>query len=729
MIEWLCALEFWRVPWGERMLQASYQGAVVLAVAWAIARWCPFLSPRVICWVWRLACLKLVVTLLCVPPIGVPLLPAKPETTARAEASRLHAATAQNAPQKPPSLEHPLFVGQNDRQPGAVVNHSSVFPWWQLLWLAGVCGSVAITLGRWKFVRRLCREAQPSQRAVLQQLLQLEAEGLRIHRMPELRCSAQADGPLLAGIGRPKIVLPDRVEESLDEAELRLVLAHELAHLKRRDLLWNWLPTIVGWLFWFHPLVWLMKRSWTEAQEAACDELLIQNRGARPAEYGRLLLKLALRWQQRSGPPLVAAHMFGPSHNLERRILTMARVRAFSRYRLMTAALMLSLVAVPGIIPWRLVAQEPSRGAEQSAKSRRSAVPAPPTGKAHPDDRLAQAQSFTGSISNDGTSTAFSGTLSNSVAGQMPGKIYTWASLDLKTPTGANETFRGPIAIDPNTGKWEKLGIDGASIRVSPREDWLAFCRYRVSDAKHTESEPFFSDLKGGPPVRIAESGLGQIWSPDGKRLLYHISNKTKSSEDLGFRGTAWIYDVATKHATKAPLPVTDEADDWSLTGDWLVTVSDRHPPFGHGYQLYVMHPDGTEQRRLTEGDGLNCYPRFQPATNRVAYHHQGHGSDSLWLVDFDGSNRKQLLVSDNEGRGAPNGAAWSPDGKWLAVATFDWESKFVGSGKTKKREFFRGAGFANDRLEIIAPDGSSKGVLKLDHVVRVDFLAQPDWR
>lgn len=131
------------------------------------------------------------------------------------------------------------------------------------------------------------------------------------------------------------------------------------------------------------------------------------------------------------------------------------------------------------------------------------------------------------------------------------------------------------------------------------------------------------------------------------------MSNKTKSTEDVGFRGIAWIFDLASKQATKLPLPEADEVDDWSLTGDWLVTVSDRHPPFGHGYQLYVMHPDGTDQRRLTEGGGLNCYPRFQPGTNRIAYHHSGNDFEGLWLVDFDGSNRKQLLSSDQEARRA----------------------------------------------------------------------------
>ena len=223
---------------------------------------------------------------------------------------------------------------------------------------------MTITLGGWISIRRLCRSADPAGSTVLQRVFRSEAERLGIRRLPDLRLSPWADGPLLAGIGRPAIILPNRAEEMFDASELRLVLAHELAHFKRCDLLWNWLATIVGWLFWFHPLVWLITRRWSEVQEAACDEMLIQNQVARPSEYGRLLLKLAAGRPEQSRVPLIAVGMSGPYHNLERRILTMARVRAFSSRRLVMAAVFLSLVAVPGVVPWRLVAQEPGRATQ-----------------------------------------------------------------------------------------------------------------------------------------------------------------------------------------------------------------------------------------------------------------------------------------------------------------------------------------------------------------------------
>ena len=64
-------------------------------------------------------------------------------------------------------------------------------------------------------------------------------------------------------------------------------------------------------------------------------------------------------------------------------------------------------------------------------------------------------------------------------------------------------------------------------------------------------------------------------------------------------------------------IPETHQVDDWSPDGRWLVTQSDRHPPHGSGFKLYLMRPDGTGQRRLTEGGGENINARFSPDSLR----------------------------------------------------------------------------------------------------------------
>ena len=151
----------------------------------------------------------------------------------------------------------------------------------------------------------------------------------------------------------------ERIEASFEHTEIRLMIAHWLAHQKRHDLAWNWLPTVAGWLFYYHPLVWLMTAV-GRRQEAACDQLLIERNVSQPADYGRLLLKLALspatshaRWPR---PAWCGAY-----RNLERRMLGLGRVRPLSPRRARWAFCALLLAGTVGIVPRQLRHRKPSR--------------------------------------------------------------------------------------------------------------------------------------------------------------------------------------------------------------------------------------------------------------------------------------------------------------------------------------------------------------------------------
>ncbi len=358
----LQAAERWSHLWTESLWRASWQGAIAIAAVWILATWRRSASPRVVCWAWRLVCVKLLLGLVWINPIEIPVLP-------QATQPGIVAASA-DAPQQETILsasDGPAAVAAVQPRIAAVQlpeQGIGIRPLLMLAWLLGVGGFVALTAREWIFAQRLCRSSQSPSDELLANLCRAEASRLAIHRLPRIRL-APVDGPLLVGIWRPTIVLPQCAGELFDESELRLMLGHELAHLKRRDLLWNWLPTVVGWLLFFHPLVWLLKRGWFESQEAACDELLIQTQVVRPAEYGRLLLKLSTLWPSTPRTGLATAGVLGAYRNLERRILHMTRVKSFSRKQVLIAAALLPLMAAVFVFPWRLVAQQPAVKADE----------------------------------------------------------------------------------------------------------------------------------------------------------------------------------------------------------------------------------------------------------------------------------------------------------------------------------------------------------------------------
>jgi Tol biopolymer transport system component len=354
----------------------------------------------------------------------------------------------------------------------------------------------------------------------------------------------------------------------------------------------------------------------------------------------------------------------------------MTHVQLFAANDILIAAATVSVALVLGFVPSRLVAQQP----QSAAPNQGSAQNAP--------DRL-------------------------------PGKIYVQAVYERRGENAEIEKNNSVIAIDPNTGDFKDIGDIGHSVRVSPDGQRYAASQRGSPVNGENGSDVYVIDATLFETQHIIENAGSPAWSGDGNRLVYNVG---KIGDDVGWRGKASIIDLTTKKTRELPIPETDEVDDWSAAGDWLVTVSDRHPPFGSGYQLYAMHSDGSDERRLTEGRGLNCYPRFRPGTNQIVYHHQASGVDSLWLVDIDGKNRQELMKS-KEGRGAPNGACWSPDGKWLAVAKFDWS--IDANGKASLGD----PALANYRLEIIAPDGALRGVLDLAGVTKIIWLGHADWR
>lgn len=350
--------------WTDHLWRATWQGALAIAVVWFIAAWWRSLSPRVVCWAWRLVCLKLLALMFWVQAIEVPVLPPRP-----AEPLNLASIeTISTTPPAPPEPAAPIAVDHlvtSAETPPVSINFRTVLV---LAWLFGVGVFIILTIRECLFARRLYRSSRPVSDALLSQLCNSETDRLAVRRQPEIRL-APLNGPMLVGIRHPAILLPENALTQFDASELRLMLAHELAHQMRRDLVWNWLPAAVGWLLFFHPLVWLLKRGWFESQEAACDELLIQTNVARPSQYGRLLVKLTTLWPQGERFGLAGAGVLGTYRSLERRIVAMTHVRSLSRRRLVIVASLLALVACVAIVPWQLVAQEPPATKADPAKS------------------------------------------------------------------------------------------------------------------------------------------------------------------------------------------------------------------------------------------------------------------------------------------------------------------------------------------------------------------------
>ena len=154
-----------------------------------------------------------------------------------------------------------------------------------------------------------------------------------------------------------------------------MVLGHELAHIRRGDLLWNLAAAVVRAFFFFHPLVWLSQRRLNLAQEVAADELAILRQHRDPVSYGKLLVSVISKLGPSRLIPTMSMGTAGSVQSLTRRLVAMANIGRASRGIIVTSGILLAAMVLLGIVPWRLVAAEP-KVSENQKEPPKVALPA-----------------------------------------------------------------------------------------------------------------------------------------------------------------------------------------------------------------------------------------------------------------------------------------------------------------------------------------------------------------
>jgi beta-lactamase regulating signal transducer with metallopeptidase domain/HEAT repeat protein len=131
------------------------------------------------------------------------------------------------------------------------------------------------------------------------------ADRLELASAPRLVRSEDAKMPFACGLLQPTIVLPAECDSwTLDRR--RAVLLHELAHIRRRDLVGHTIGRFACALYWFHPLVWTAAKRLRSESERACDDLAL-NCGARASDYAEHLLDIVTGVRHHATPAVALA--------------------------------------------------------------------------------------------------------------------------------------------------------------------------------------------------------------------------------------------------------------------------------------------------------------------------------------------------------------------------------------------------------------------------------------
>ena len=257
----------------ESSLRATIMVIAVMIILWALRVMSPTVQHRA--WTGVLVAM-LVLPLLSswAPRILVPILPAVP-TVVQVASDAQPASKAVSGSFVPGSIQvavNPVFSASSQPLPqaGGRGYQWGVYEIAIVAYLLGFLILMARLFVGWVLAARLAPETS--------------RDGRPFHTS---RCKA----PLSVGLFRPRILLPME-SKNWDSEKLGAVLAHEQAHVRRRDPLIEWLAMFNRCLHWFNPLAWWLNRKLAALAEQACDEAVLAQ-GYDPAGYAELLLEFA----------------------------------------------------------------------------------------------------------------------------------------------------------------------------------------------------------------------------------------------------------------------------------------------------------------------------------------------------------------------------------------------------------------------------------------------------
>jgi len=266
------------------------------------------------------------------PPIDLPTEDLAPD----------HAVTSDVAVESTYSAQPPLVTSASrSRWPSPV--------WFiAALWILGTATILVVTIRRILRQRQLVRGTLPAG-GDLRQLVDRVAARMCL-RPIDVRLSPSVGGPCISCLGRPTLIWPTSAKSIAAMACAEAVIAHELAHLRRRDHWVSWLELVVLLLWWWNPCFWLVRWKLHESRELACDATALELCSADRREFADLLLSLSDACSPTFGPASLVGAGLTSRYSLRRRLKMVFNEHASGRTSWFGLALagLLGLAALPG---------------------------------------------------------------------------------------------------------------------------------------------------------------------------------------------------------------------------------------------------------------------------------------------------------------------------------------------------------------------------------------------
>lgn len=327
---------------GRALLHFVWQGSLLALLLWIVKAIAPPSAARL-----RYAAANLIMLMM---PLVLTVTAAR-ERFDEDQQGKVVNVAAVNRPgiQSPVTKARLIFYGDTPSAPPA-----GITGWVVCIWIIGVLLLSLRAAGGWLGAQRLKRRVGPIS-VELQDIVRRLKVRLRVSASVRVCTSALVRVPTVVGWLRPCIFLPVTALTGLSESQIRAILAHELAHIRRHDYLFNLLQTAIETLLFYHPAVWWVGTQMRMEREHCCDDVAVAVCGS-AREYAGALAEMEEIRDRVPEPALAASG--GELVGRIRRLLCGEDHTSQSAGTIVTAALMLSIAGFTAIFSLRAAPQE-----------------------------------------------------------------------------------------------------------------------------------------------------------------------------------------------------------------------------------------------------------------------------------------------------------------------------------------------------------------------------------
>ena len=373
----------------------------------------------------------------------------------------------------------------------------------------------------------------------------------------------------------------------------------------------------------FHPLLWYAGREWQITQEMACDEHAIHITNADISDYGEALLRVVGQNRLRRSHRLSAIGAAGSPHTLKRRLLAMQFIRPVSRRSRLAALVTITIIGILGIIPWKVVAQNPGSARILFVSNRDgkkfNIFTMKPDGTDPVNLTRSDATEFDPVWSPDHSRIAFA--VFNLEA--KTSDIYV-----MKSDGTQRTQLTQPEAMSFSCGPaW------------SPDGKRFAYCTMSPPQGGPMKTTIYIMSPDGSNRKRFG-AGFQPVWSPDGSRIAYTTFGDAAESEETP---TLTVSDANGEHAAK--LAKEGLAGTW--TADRLYYTRSTH---GEQTVLCSVKADGSEQKDLSRLADRLIGPTPSSDNKHIFCTRLAEADDPdglakmrIYVMDANGSNLRSL--------------------------------------------------------------------------------------